>query len=179
MEWSSADRGVPVSCVSVRVCYQCQSLFSCLLVGGSVEFALSFFLRLRVIHHLFLMLILPVTFYHCKIYYLSLCVSPDFAFLPCQGHSVSPTLSFLKRTFRVLGNTLSITITCGFFPRAVRYQEIWSLLRWSDRKLVLNMCAESVRGLIRSNLMLQIMQRCIIFCLEKKTFYQTFTVPLI
>lgn len=44
------------------------------------------------------------------------CVSLDLAFLPCQGHAVSPALTFPKLTFRVVENSSSnFAITCKFF----------------------------------------------------------------
>lgn len=44
------------------------------------------------------------------------CVSLDLAFLPCQGHAVSPALTFPKLTFRVVENSSSnFVITCKFF----------------------------------------------------------------
>lgn len=94
---SSADRGVPVSCViSVSLYFpvaQLQEVWSLLFLPSQ---CLSIFHSLGSV---FLSLLLA--FCHSKISWLSAlsCVSLDLAFLRCQGHAVSPTLTFPKLTF--------------------------------------------------------------------------------
>ncbi len=92
---SSADRGVPVSRVIGVSLYcpvvQLQEVWSLLFLPScSPEFTRLSLSRVR-----FSLASVIVKYPGSQ----PSCVSLDLAFLLCQGHTVSPTLTFLKRTF--------------------------------------------------------------------------------